>query len=327
MKAKYSGFEPPLSLTEYQNSLSKNQRQSRRRPWRQRLMGVLAVGSMLGLNALGIWQPLERLGYTLLFEIRENSGFLPNPGWDDRLVVIAIDEATLQHYGQFPLTRDRYAALLEQLAFVQPAAIGIDLLFSDPSPQDQRLGDSIYQNGSVVLATDGQQRSAPIAQDIQQTASGAYWLGHSNYSPDIDGISRRVALYQGETPALALALAEMYQVNIASTLTTHQGSITLEDVPPPLDNVDYVLPSTLTINWPGPVRAGDHHSGDLSIYSMVDVMQSRVDLEVFQDQIVLVGLAASGTKGIRSPLNYELPVAGVVFHAAVVDNLLNQRWL
>ncbi|MEO1067571.1 MAG: adenylate/guanylate cyclase domain-containing protein [Cyanobacteria bacterium J06638_6] len=298
------------------------------RRWGRRLTGMLAVGTILGLNALGIWQPLERLGYTLLFELREHSGLLPNPRWDDRLAIIAIDEATLQAYGQFPLSRDRYAALLEQLAFVQPAAIGIDLLLPDPSPQDQQLAYRVYQNGNVVLAVDGQHQSPtlPIAPEIQRLAGGAYQVGHSNYSPDIDGISRQVVLYQGETPALALALAEMYQVNVANTLAAQPKAASLEGAVPLADTSSHA-PPVLTINWPGQSRTEKSQPGDLSVYSMVDVMEGRVDLEVFQNQIVLVGLATSGTNDIRTPLNRDPPIAGAVFHAAVVDNLLNQHWL
>ncbi|MGF1567163.1 MAG: CHASE2 domain-containing protein [Nodosilinea sp.] len=311
------------------------------RRWGQRLTGVVAAGAVLGLNALGTWQPLERLGYTLLFELREYSGLLPNPGWDERIAVIAIDEATLQHYGQFPLSRDRYAELLQQLAYVQPAAIGVDLLLTDPSPQDHQLGQGIYQNGNLVLAIDihYQGPGLPIAPDIQRAAAGAFWVGHSNYSPDIDGISRQVPLYQGGTPALALALADMYQLTQANTLTALDGPVETTATPANLTArpADYSLPPTLTINWPGQIITASQPSTakapktnqarPLTIYSMIDVLEERVDPQVFKNQIVLVGLATAGTKGVRSPLNRDPPVAGVVFHAAIVDNLLNRRWL
>ncbi|NJL44803.1 MAG: CHASE2 domain-containing protein, partial [Leptolyngbyaceae cyanobacterium SM2_3_12] len=65
----------------------------------------------------------------------------------------------------------------------------------------------------------------------------------------------------------------------------------------------------------------------LKVYSMADVLEGRIDLQVFHNQIVLVGLATSGTGGVRSPLDRDPPIPGVVFHAAIVDNLLNQRWL
>jgi CHASE2 domain-containing sensor protein len=244
--------------------------------------------------------------------------------------VIAIDEATLQHYGQFPLSRDRYATLLEQLAFVQPAAIGIDLLLTDPSPQDQhpRPPDLPKWQRSASGRQSAPDVKAPHCPGHSADGPGFVLGGHSNYSPDIDGISRQVSLYQGETPALALALTEMYQVNVDQHRLQPRMELPPSRTISPSPDERPAATSVVTINWPGEVSPhDDHQRGKLNVYSMVDVMESRVALEVFQNQIVLVGLATSGTGGIRSPLNREPPVAGVIFHAAIVDNLLNQRWL
>lgn len=47
-------------------------------------------------------------------------------------VIVAIDEAALERYGQWPWPRTRLARLLEQIAAARPAAIGVDLLFPEP---------------------------------------------------------------------------------------------------------------------------------------------------------------------------------------------------
>ncbi len=47
-------------------------------------------------------------------------------------VIVAIDEAALARYGQWPWPRTRIAQLLAMIAKASPAAIGVDLLFPEP---------------------------------------------------------------------------------------------------------------------------------------------------------------------------------------------------
>ena len=68
----------------------------------------------------------------------------PRPRINDSVVVMAIDDLSLQHRGQWPWPRRDMAELIDKLAAQKPAAIGIDMIFSEPdrlSPraQAQRL--------------------------------------------------------------------------------------------------------------------------------------------------------------------------------------------
>lgn len=110
------------------------------------LPGAVAAVVTVGLWQLGLWRPLEQLGYNALFRSR------PHLKWDDRIAVIAIDQKSLDAYGQFPWSRDRYVKLLQSLKKHPPAAIGFDILWVDPSPTDQKLAEAISANGKVVLA-------------------------------------------------------------------------------------------------------------------------------------------------------------------------------
>ncbi|TAF58912.1 MAG: CHASE2 domain-containing protein [Oscillatoriales cyanobacterium] len=90
--------------------------------------GVAAAIISLGALHLGGWKPLEQLGSNSLFQLRE-SGILPKPIWDKRVVVIAIDEASLRKLGRFPFSRDRYTQLLQALSPAKPAVVGFDIIF------------------------------------------------------------------------------------------------------------------------------------------------------------------------------------------------------
>ena len=49
-----------------------------------------------------------------------------------RPVIVDIDEQSLARYGQWPWPRYRLASLLDKLAAMNPASIGIDIIFSEP---------------------------------------------------------------------------------------------------------------------------------------------------------------------------------------------------
>ena len=71
------------------------------------------------------------------------------------VVILAIDEPTfqeLQHTWPFP--RSVHAALLQRLHDEGAAAIGLDIVFADPSTEaeDASLAQAIAETGPVVLA-------------------------------------------------------------------------------------------------------------------------------------------------------------------------------
>ncbi|NJO66989.1 MAG: CHASE2 domain-containing protein [Leptolyngbyaceae cyanobacterium RM1_405_57] len=76
------------------------------------LPGAAAAAVSLILWQIGVWQPLERVGYNTLFKVRR---LLPHEGWSSEIVLIAIDDESLKEYGSFPWSRDRYTQLLDKL--------------------------------------------------------------------------------------------------------------------------------------------------------------------------------------------------------------------
>lgn len=265
-------------------------------PW---LTGAIAALVSVGILQFGLWKPLEFLSYKLLFQVRE-AGLLPNPGWDDRLVVIAIDPYSLEQYGQFPWSRNRYAQLLEALKKSPPTAVGFDILFLDPSPQDAELARAIAANGNVVLARTRQDEPLPILQ------SAARDTGHILHQADVDGISRESKLFVQDISSLGFAMIKAYNA-------ANPGN----PVPLPQPIPDRAT-QTVWLNWPGRTEA-------VPTYSFAKVVEGQVPAQDLAGKLVLVGFVATGIDEVRTPLN---PVTtGVYYHAALIDNLLNQRLL
>lgn len=276
--------------------------------------GVLTALSVLLLFELGAWQPLENLAYNLLFRLRGSTG------WDDRVVVVAIDEKSVEEYGLYPWPRKRYIDLLYILEASQPAAIGFDLIFAESTEYDTELAEILFFNGNIVLAVaaDNQGRQIHLVEALSEVSI----LGHVDKRLDVDGVSRYIFPYLGDFPSLGVSLVKTYDLNLQATFTT--GETIVAETPDSLD-ANATLAKTnlgdrLWVNWPGPVQ-------ELQQYSYVDIVQERVPLEAFQNKIVLIGVALTGLDPMLTPFDQEPPAFGVHLHAAVVNNLLNQTYL
>ncbi|MCW6051493.1 adenylate/guanylate cyclase domain-containing protein [Lyngbya sp. CCAP 1446/10] len=264
-------------------------------PW---LTGAAAGILSATMLQFGIWKPLEYLGYKTLFQIRE-SRMLPNPGWDDRIAVIAIEPQSLQEYGKFPWPRNRYAELLSALKKSPPTAVGFDILFLDPSPKDEMLAGAIASNGKVVLPRTTKEE--PVAS-LKAVAAG---IGHIIHEPNSDGISRDLKIFLDSIPNFGLAMTQRY--NAANPQN-----------PVLLPQLQKMQEQTVLVNWPGKTE-------NLRTYAFVDVVEGRIPENALANKLVLVGLVATGFDQISTPLNKT--TGGVYLYAALIDNLLNQRLL
>ncbi|MEM8602406.1 MAG: CHASE2 domain-containing protein [Cyanobacteria bacterium P01_H01_bin.121] len=271
--------------------------------------GLVTAGIVVLLLELGAWQPLENLTHTLLFRLRGARA------WDDRIVLITVDEASVQRYGQYPISRDRYTELIQILQAAQPAAIGFDILFAEPSPADDLFAETILLDGTVVLAVgadvQGQQINLTAAlQDISA-------VGHVDKRLDSDGISRYIIPVFGDFPSLSVRLLEVYNAAQEALIVTDEEAT---NVPQPVPIPDFEDQEQLWLNWPGP-------AGDLQQYSLHAVLDGEVDPEVFRNKIVLVGVTLTGFDPLLTPYSQQPPTFGVYLHAAALHTLLQENAL
>ncbi|NET01770.1 MAG: adenylate/guanylate cyclase domain-containing protein [Sphaerospermopsis sp. SIO1G2] len=266
-----------------------------------------------GLWQVGVWATLELLGFNLLFNIRTR---ISNHNWDERIVIISIDDKTLAEYGEFPISRDRYTQLLDTLAPSFPAAIGFDILFIEPTIHDQTLAEAMELSGNVVLAispTSQQKTIRPIRELNQVTTQG-----HIASNPDMDGVTRQSYIYIDKIPALSVQLLETYNYSLESTITANSQISQKSTVKIPKPQLNNPLQS-IWINWIAPTHK-------FTTYSFVDVIENKIDANELTDKIILVGLTATGTNDqLKTPFEKIPPTSGIYLHAAVIDNLLNQR--
>ncbi|MGV0023382.1 CHASE2 domain-containing protein [Phormidesmis priestleyi] len=259
--------------------------------WRLLPGGVTAVGLAVLLR-LGVLQPIEDIAYTAMFRMR---GEIP---WDDRLVLVAIDDASVRRLGQFPWTRRHYAQLLDVLNKAEPSVVSIDLLFSESTPDDARFAESMTQYGRVVLGQAWDNTGLPLIP-VPPLREAALSTGHIHTEEDSDGMIRRILpQIQGE-PALGIATIEAY--SLVQTII-------------PQNNLN----QPTWLNWSGAA---------IRQYSFADVMQGQVPDRAFRHKIVLVGVTASGIEPRLTPFNTNPTTSGVYIQATIINNLLQQNAL
>lgn len=244
--------------------------------------------------AMGGFDPLEHLVYRLLFQLR---GAI---AWDDRLVLVTIDDASIRQLGRFPWPRQRYVQLLNTLSDAEAGVVVIDLIWSEPSPDDDSLAVAMAEQGKVVLAQAWDKTGTPLVP-VRTLAEAAIATGHVMKRADADNLIRHVYPQVQGQPALSIAALQVYSLV--------KAPVTL----PPPDR-------PLWINWVGPMSRA--HS-----YSFADVIQGKIPIQAFRSKIVLVGVTATGLDSMVTPFD-SYPAAGsVILHATIIQNLLQQSTL
>lgn len=215
---------PKRSLQPLPNALPASARALLRRRAAMVLMAiVLLVGALLQTVASDAGNALFDLWQRLAPRERQSAP----------VVIISLDEASLQRYGAWPWPRSLTARLLGQIAEFDPAVVGVDLLFADDDPlAPQRVAqliDGLSPTAAQALATlpDG---DAALAKVL---AAAPFVLGRAGVTtdpvpaggfmlpmrvtgqPDLSGLKtfpgllRSVAVIEAAAPAQGLVSASI----------------------------------------------------------------------------------------------------------------------
>jgi adenylate cyclase len=180
---------------------SPEKRWSRWRDWSKSFalehvdLGLALLITLIGLVLFrfsGIGERDSRAGFAFLQNIEQSSldlrfetrGKRPH---DDRIVIVGIDEKTLQNIGSFPLPRKTYAMLVDKLSAGGARVIAFDVTFPVPESNSavealQKLKSDLGASASPALLQQVQTLEAASDQDAIFAAamkkSGNVVLGH-----------------------------------------------------------------------------------------------------------------------------------------------------
>jgi adenylate cyclase len=243
---------------------------------------------------------------------------------DSRVVVIAVDDASIARLGQWPWPRDVMGGVVDILTEGGAAAVGIDVLFDTPArtpDEDGQFAEALARAGNVIMpvyglfkarAASGPMRADELVTPLD-TLLAARWesgpavrLSHVNGLTESDGVVRQALselYYDGERyRSLSMEMYELY---------TGAES----DIPRDAAGRYY-------ISFTGP--SGWYHP-----LSFSDVYGGRIPPRYFKDKLVLIGLYAQGIARDWqfTAIDSDRPTYGVEIHANMLQQLLEGRFL
>jgi len=243
----------------------------------------------------------------------------------DDIVIIAIDDESLNQIGRWPWPRSTHARLINQLERESPGVIGLDIIFSEPDPNnplsDVLLSRAIRSSGKVVLPvfmTQESNNAYPIeALPLPEFTGSAAALGHVHIDVSDDGIARRVYLKEGigEPHWLHYSLALLSVTDRAVELVPEQP---VSDQQLAYSPMQWSREYPFLIPYAGP-------PGHVRQIGYAQVLAGEYPQNLFKDKIVLIGTTAEGLgDALPTPLSGNggnMP--GIEIIANVTDAILN----
>ncbi len=155
------------------------------------IFGLLIGSLFLGLWSVGLLSTLEDATLDARFLLRYRTA--PDAAPPSPVTVVAIDDRATAAFGSWPWPRAVQAEVILAILKEEPAALGINLVYSTPSEDfrgDTRLAQSLQTEIPVVLAASvlDEREQLPL---LSLLAPNVY-IGHIDAINDGDGVVRRL---------------------------------------------------------------------------------------------------------------------------------------
>jgi len=264
------------------------------------------------------------------------------PAASRRVVIVEIDDCSIAWFsrkgeGGWPWSRARHADLLDALDRAGIAAVGYDVMFADPSPEDP-IGDATLDtmaeggNGRFIFGASRVHSDfdASVGATPASRAPGAFALTATPERP-------------GPRMALLLPYGKAMQHNAGLLDMTRSVDGVLRDMPLYERAGDWGVPSLALrlavreakqpiASFPESVRINWRSDSRLPYVSAADLIEGKPvcdrsgKLPALKDRIAIVGYTASGLNDTKpTPVNLAMPgvevqaeaVAALVDHSAI----------
>lgn len=224
----------------------------------------------------------------------------------NEIVIINIDEKSIEKYGQWPWKRSVMADIIDRVRDNEGGVIVFPVLFSeqDRLGGDEEFAAAIKDNG-VVLAQVGtaqSQKNNAVPRGVAKIGDPLPWLfewpgmlgpikslstaaggvGVLNTAPEIDGVTRRIPLLMkiGEEiyPALALETIRVATGDPSYQVKTQEGGITALRVPQ-YKTIQTDAHGRIWIRW---------------AYDFKSISAADADFSAVKGKTVIIGTTAEG---------------------------------
>jgi diguanylate cyclase (GGDEF)-like protein len=289
--------------------------------WRTWAVASAVAAAAVAVSWTGITWPLDAWYYDRVL------GTWRTPV-SDQVVVVAVDEHSLEQIGQWPWPRSVHAALIDRLTRAGARGIAFDILFAEPGRDggegDAALARAITENGRTVLPVMPEQTRAgglPIeSMQVPAIGGAGLRLGHTDVELDRDDVARSLYLTAGlgdaHWPALGIALLQQEPQRLTEPLpglrTPDAAQNDASAGSPYLWRRDHHV----LLRYAGP-------PGSFAQLSYADVLHGRVDANLLRDRWIVVGVTATSLgRMFLTPMSSTVRMSGPEYQANVVEMLL-----
>lgn len=231
----------------------------------------------------------------------------------NEIVIIAIDDESLNEIGAWPWTRDVWAQAFNNLAESKPRVAGIDVLFLEERDGDDAFRHSLSEiKFPVVMAsklTEETVYKSIFSDNIIQS-------GFVNLSADIDSKIRMTDVYNTADGGCNLSFAFM----VFWKYLYPKESFACNEIHDQVTFAEKVYDKRIAFNYT---------SKAFTQYSFIDLYQGDLDQSLFKDKIVLFGSTAIDLKNNLSDDFTDIwgsKIPGVKIHGNIVNSLLENRF-
>jgi adenylate cyclase len=246
-------------------------------------------------------------GFLNTWESKISDAFYSPTNPLDDIIIIAIDDESLQDLGRWPWPRDYFATAINNLN--QSAVIGIDVSFFESAEGDDKLNASL-KNATVVLAmeyTSFSYKNGTLYGDtlLKPTpelgiAGKDYYTGYVNIYTDSDGITRTfIPHITGieNHDHFAMVIVDQY-IGITPQLNQERMLINFFSEP-----------------------------GGYTYISFSDIYHNTIDPSTFEGKIVIIGATAFDLHDDANVPISNMAMPGVEINANIVQQILTRDFL
>ncbi len=265
------------------------------------------------------------------------------------VIIVDIDDRSLQKGGRWPWSRDKIAELTAELYRLKAKVIAYDIVFSDVENQtaDAHFSEILAQGQSVLsFAFTNQQVSSGVLPspflELSRSEKENLFIpekthyisnlsifeksapngGFIDAEPDLDGVMRYAPVLLRNQDhvfsSLALAAVSLYLNNPNRGLITseYEGEEVLEGI----QLGEIAIPTDpwgkLLIPFRGPPYT-------VPYISAIDILEKKVPIESIQDKLILIGSSATAA-GDLSATAIAPVFANIEIHAQICASIYDQ---
>ncbi|MFA5858943.1 MAG: adenylate/guanylate cyclase domain-containing protein [Elusimicrobiota bacterium] len=252
--------------------------------------------------------PLERGLYDVRFKLR---GRIPTT---KKVVVVDINEETLERLGRWPFPRYFHAKIVDNLVKSGAKTIAFDILFTEPERDnawsDQKLADSakrskcVIQNSFIDYNFDPPKITLPIPVLKKSAAE----VGIANAFPQTDGVVRAL-------PPLCEVDGKYYPHLSFATASHYLGKNCMDMY----NELPLTRDGEVLVNYLGPFKT-------VEFVPYWQVYMKQIEPEHFKDKIVIIGATATGLYD-HHPQPFSPHFPGVEIQATLVENFITNSFI